>query len=386
MSRFILPEAGESNSRRKESRSKKNSGTPGDFKLESQQIMITYSQCDIEPSEFLPFFEKVVEEWGLDTYIIAQESHKDGGKHIHAYLKLKRKPHKNNASKLFDYKGFHPNFSGCRSWKATIKYVTKDGKYIHNLDEEQLRKIILENTKVGEIYERCYKKTIEESVEAGMKELETTKTFRDLVVHGESIERSLKRLRRDDNNVTYKMEDFKPLQFEWNRRKTLVMTGPSDTGKTSLALAMLPRCLFVSDLDSLRDYNSGKYEGIVFDDMAFNPDPVTGRGGLTREQQIALFDMDQPRQIKCRYNNAKIPANTPKIVTSNLHIDNICFFTDDAIKKRVQHVEIKQRTYLEPNNSVCTTPTGSTTTTTTTSSGTRMSHEEFMRVNGFLDE
>ena len=148
---------------------------------------------------------------------------------------------------MFDYKGFHPNFAGCRSWKATVKYVTKDGNYIHNLDEEQLKKIILDNTKVGEIYEKCYKKAIEVSVEAGMKELETTKTYRDLVVHGESIERSLKRLRRDDNNVTYKLEDFKPLQFEWNRRKTLVLTGPSDTGKTSLALAMLPKCLFVSD-------------------------------------------------------------------------------------------------------------------------------------------
>lgn len=370
MSSFILSEANSTENSRKSTNKKKNNDNPDKaFKLESQQLLLTYSQCPINPDEMLEFIKTVVEEWGLDTYIVAQENHKDEGLHLHCYLKLKKKPHKNNAQRIFDYKEYHPKIEGCRSWKNVVKYVTKDGKYITNISEEELKKILLANTKVGEIYEKAYQKAREEGVEAGMKELETVKTYRDLVVHGETIEKNLRKLRGVDNNVRYKLEQFKPLTFEWNRRKTLILTGPSDTGKTSLALAILPKSLFVSDIDDLREYNSGKYEGIVMDDMSFLPDPITGRGGLSRDQQIALFDCDHPRHIRSRYQNARIPAMTPKIITSNLNIEDICLSNDDAIKKRIQHVKIVERCYRDEEDEivgVSSSPLTTTTTTTTT--------------------
>lgn len=353
------------------SKKTKNDNSKDGFRLNSAQIFLTYSQCPIEPSIILEFIKNVVAEWELDTYIIAQEKHKDNNLHLHAYIKLKNKPNKRNAERLFDFGEYHPKVETCRSWKNVIKYVSKDGNYITNIDEDELKKILLANTKVGEIYEKAFNVAREKGVEAGMKELETVKTFRDLLVHGEAIEKNMKKLRAEDNNVMYKLEDFKPIEFVWNRRKTLVLTGPSDTGKTSLALAMLPNCLFVSDLDDLREYNTGKYKGIVFDDMCFMPDVATGKGGLDREKQIALFDMDQPRHIKCRYHNAKIPANTPKICTSNLHIDNVCLYTDPAIRKRVQHVEIRDKCYLDSSDTISTNPpqTPVVANTTTISNG-----------------
>lgn len=359
MSGFVLSEAGES---RKKKSSKSRSGEKG-FKWESQQTLLTYSQCDVEPQELLEFLKKVTEKWGINTYVIAQEKHQDGNKHLHVYLKTEKKPHMNSAERFFDYKGFHPKVEGCRSWKLVVKYVTKDGNYITNLSDEKIKEILLANTKVGEIYEKAYKRAREDGVEAGMKELETVKTYRDLLVHGEAIERSMKKLKGTDNNVEFNLEDFKPREWEWDQRRTLIMTGPTCTGKTSLALAFLPKALMVGDMDDLREYNSGKYHGIIFDDMSFMPDIGSGKGGVSREAQLHIFDYDHLRSIKCRYTNAKIPAKTPKIVTSNLHIDNVCLYSDPAIERRVQHVIISERVY---NDLPVTTRTTTTTTTITT--------------------
>lgn len=369
--------SGKTNSSEKKTKS-------GSFKWESQQTLLTYSQCNVEPDELLVFLKSLVKEkWGIDTYVIAQEKHQDGNFHLHVYLKTEKKPHMNSAERFFDYKGFHPKVEGCRSWKNVVKYVVKDGKYITNLSEEKIKEILLANTKVGEIYEKAFKRAREEGVEAGMKELETVKTYRDLLVHGEAIERSMKKLKGVDNNVEYKLDDFKPLTFEWDRIRTLILTGPSDTGKTSLALALLPKALVVCDMDDLREYNSGKYDGIIFDDMTFMPDVGTGKGGIPRETQIHLFDGKQPRTIRSRYQNARIPARTPKIVTSNLQIDNVCLFSDPAIKKRVQHVIINDKTYknsggLEDQDLLQDSIQSSTITTTPSSSYKPMTHEEFL--------
>lgn len=68
----------------------------------------------------------------IEKYIIAQEEHEDGNKHLHVWLTT---GHKINVGdcKFFDLLEYHGKYEGCRSNKSVIKYVCKDGNYISSL-------------------------------------------------------------------------------------------------------------------------------------------------------------------------------------------------------------------------------------------------------------
>ena len=48
-------------------------------------FFLTYPQCKLSPQDILEFLQKVVH---LREYVIAREQHKDGGHHIHAFVRL----------------------------------------------------------------------------------------------------------------------------------------------------------------------------------------------------------------------------------------------------------------------------------------------------------
>ena len=47
--------------------------------------LLTYPRCEVEPNGILQFLQTKVP---LKEYVIAQEEHKDGAHHIHAYIRL----------------------------------------------------------------------------------------------------------------------------------------------------------------------------------------------------------------------------------------------------------------------------------------------------------
>lgn len=301
-----------------------------EFRLNSQQIFLTYSQCDLLPANILEFLNgKVV----IDKYIIAQENHKDGNKHIHAYILLSKKINIRDA-RYFDIKEFHPKVEGCRSWKNVVKYVTKDGNYISNYDSDVLKRLINDNMKVGELYEKARELAKDGKVKEGVAVLEHSKTVRDLVIHGNAIQKNLRALAVKRRAPDFSIDDF-DLNFEWDRTKSLVLWGPTNTGKTSIAKALLPRALFVTHKDRLKEYDEDEYEGLIFDDMSFKHWP--------REAQIHIVDYDNDRQIDVKHGMAVIPAKTPRIFTTNMMPAEIMLANDGAIERRIQIVFIDKR-------------------------------------------
>lgn len=301
-----------------------------EFRLNSQQIFLTYAQCDLSPDNVLEVLNGKLE---LDKYIIAQENHKDGNKHIHAYLLLKKKINIRDP-RYFDIREFHPKVEGCRSWKSVVKYVTKDGNYISNYDADVLKRLISDNMKVGDIYEKARELAKDGKVKEGIVMLEHSKTVRDLTIHGNAIQKNLRALAVKRRSPDFSIDDF-DLTFQWDRTKSLVLWGPTNTGKTSIAKALLPRALFVTHKDRLKEYDEDEYEGIIFDDMSFKHWP--------REAQIHIVDFDNDRQIDVKHGMAVIPAKTPRIFTTNMMPAEIMLANDGAIERRIQVVFIDRR-------------------------------------------
>lgn len=156
---------------------------------------------------------------------------------------------------------------------------------------------------------------------------------RDFCLHGEAIERNLKNARRSNYVHAYAMEDFsigpQPLT------KSVLICGPSNTGKTHYACAYFVNPLVVSHMDTLRSL-SPDHDGIVFDDMSFMHHPP--------EAVIHLLDQEFDRQIHVRYNTAHIPKGTRKIFTHNIsnpfYKEDIDDSQKNAIERRIHRVNI----------------------------------------------
>lgn len=134
--------------------------------------------------------------------------------------------------------------------------------------------------------------------------------------------------------ANYSLESF-PAQWlrevEEQEVKSLILWGRSGIGKTEFAKALFPRSLMVSHMDQLKNFDSSKYEAIIFDDMDFKHIP--------REAQIHLFDFDNDRAIHIRYGVAEIPRGTIKIFTTN-NFNGEIFVADEAIERRVRIIEL----------------------------------------------
>lgn len=101
------------------------------YRLSAKTVFATWPRCDITPEDMLAKIRSLAlpSAATLEEYVIAQEDHQDGGKHLHAYLTFSNKLETKNPRWL-DVDGHHPNVQGCRSPKNVLTYVTKGGIYI----------------------------------------------------------------------------------------------------------------------------------------------------------------------------------------------------------------------------------------------------------------
>lgn len=157
---------------------------------------------------------------------------------------------------------------------------------------------------------------------------------RDMAIHGESIERNLKRMKAKKFEHKFFIEDFARPQLIRKPGKSIFLHGPSNTGKTHFACAHFENPLLVCDIDQLKHFRPEYHDGLVFDDMSFLHVPP--------EKVIHLVDQEFPRTIRCRHTNAEIPANTPKIFTHNM--PNPFFSTEGPLAATpFQQVAINRR-------------------------------------------
>lgn len=159
-------------------------------------------------------------------------------------------------------------------------------------------------------------------------EIIKAKRPRDLALHGESIERNLKRSKQPVYVPQYTMEQF--IKPPINPIKSVLLAGTSNCGKTHYATAHFTNPLVCSHIDQLKQLSPDN-DGVVFDDMSFKHWPP--------ESVIHLLDYDFDRTINVRYGTVTIPRNTKKIFTHNTENP----FYDPAVVDEQQRNAIERR-------------------------------------------
>lgn len=292
------------------------------FRLQTTQLYMTYAQCAIEPKVVLEVLKETMakRKRTIEEYIVAQEKHQDGNFHIHCWLKL-NKQIEISSPRLLDVKEHHGKYEAVRNPTKCKKYCTKDGVYISDPPYIPPVKVTTWTTAIAQM-------------EAGMTQeaMETLKsggdrTCRDLILHRTAILTAMTDLKpvvclQSARELT----SYEPL-FEWDRRRTLILFGETNTGKTELATSLIPKALMTSHMDILANLREG-HEGIILDDMSFKH--------LHDEAQIALLDTAFERQIHIRYKVAILPAGLPRIITTNKEPFEIVNTNNPAILRRIQ--------------------------------------------------
>lgn len=270
------------------------------FRIHARCIALTYSKCgdriitrDQLGNHLLSLGHPV------ECAIVAQEHHKDGSIHYHAFVQYHAQ-HNFTRCDTWDFQGVHCQAQGCRGPAGWIKYLRKEDRTPWTfgcLPGEERAYISL--AKEGKVQEAVYQFSVTHP--------------RDFVLHKPTVEANLAKLARVQKPAKFSLSNFPYRPFnDWNRRTTLILSGPSDIGKTELAKAYLQgNFLLCRTLDRLKDLDQETYpgQGIILDD--FNLD------GWSREEIIHLFDCENDTTIKCRYSDATIPEGTARIMTTN---------------------------------------------------------------------
>jgi len=106
------------------------------FRFSSKQVFLTYPKCNTTKEELAEFLNT---KGDAQRLIVAQEEHKDGTPHLHAYVKYAKPIHTRDC-RFFDFKDHHPNIEAPRTPKAVLQYVTKDGNFIQQgIDVDQYK-------------------------------------------------------------------------------------------------------------------------------------------------------------------------------------------------------------------------------------------------------
>lgn len=249
--------------------------------------------------------------------------------HIQGYVIFKKKIRFTALKKLHtNAQWTAANGSG---WQNFV-YCSKDGDFLELGDRPKQPKKKEKDTTYDEALAAT---TVQEALT-----IVKTKRARDYCLHGEAIERNLKRQKTPKYEAKYAKGTFVHAP-ELIETKAVLLAGKSNTGKTQFALSCFNNPLLIRHIDTLKTI-SPDHDGLVFDDMSFRHWPI--------EAVIHLLDTDCQSTINVRYGTVTIPANTRKIFTHNttnpFYDENTApEEQQQAIERRLQRYNINKQLY-----------------------------------------
>lgn len=268
----------------------------GTFRLRAKKFMLTYKD-HLDPEGLHTYLKSIFkQEFEIK---IAHETSDDGYRHTHAVVCLSKKPDIKNQRSL-DFDGTHPNVtvpSTTDHWHHMVSYLDKQDPHpygtitlaLSSVDKFQAAtEYVMQCTAVKQIFRA--------------PQPEIAMTIASRLPYFQRLWETCGQKKLEIARHSTFSRPFLPLDRNW------LIVGTAGTGKTQFALAHFKAPCLVSHIDDLKNITDAT-DGLVFDDMSFRQYPA---GSI-----IHLLDREVSRTIHARYFNAHIPADMPKIFTSN---------------------------------------------------------------------
>lgn len=262
--------------------------------------------------------------------------------HLHANLSYKESIRVSNP-RHFDTAGDHPNIVKGAPGEGWENYCRKDGVFVSNKESSGWGAIATQaDTDVGAAMGMVKEQFPREWVLYGNRIHDNLTTAATRESKRRRVESARSNARTLDDFDLWK--DF-VVSDEDLVRYAIVFIGEAGIGKSAFAKAHLKRPCVVRTLDALRRFQPDEHDGLVIDDPHFI-------SSMSREQKIALLDVENETQIKARYTDAEFPEKTPRIFTINTgydHLDcDVDSAADPALKRRVKYVHLPGRGWSDP--------------------------------------
>jgi hypothetical protein len=237
-------------------------------------------------------------------------------------------------------KKVHGEYQAVKNKHDVIAYVKKEGVYIANFETEtefKLKLLFLAQEQGLSEAMNYFVKTKPELVTTHFKKISSNlKAF---------LENNNEKLSPKFTNYDYPEGILSWFKFDKDH-KTLFLTGPSGTGKTEGVINLLKdyNPILITDINALKDLKASN-KALIFDDIDWS--------NISRETKIHLLDKNRPANIKIIYQSVKIPSSIVKAVISNNPGDLINIFDkDEAIDRRISHVEISKPIFTQVNQKI----------------------------------
>lgn len=132
------------------------------FRIQAKSFFLTYPQCNQTKQALKDFLDT---KGRITYYLIGQETHQDGGYHLHALVTYEKKINVRSAN-YFDFNGSHPNTQAARNIPALKNYITKEDLEPLTSETSQVDNLydLARDTPEEEFFEICRKRKVHPSI------------------------------------------------------------------------------------------------------------------------------------------------------------------------------------------------------------------------------